>query len=81
MPRRSRSTSKITSASSGKVPASSGGEAVNSSRPDFVATEGREFGNRELSTGFNTTLVSQPLAPIGTPALKSDSQTIRYFLS
>lgn len=36
------------------------------------------------STGFNTVEMSQPLAPIGTPALKVDSQadlrsqTIKY---
>ncbi|XP_062102039.1 uncharacterized protein LOC133810364 [Humulus lupulus] len=77
VPRRSRPTSKTTSTNSSKVSASSGREAPNNIRPEFVATEGRELGNRELSSGFNTTLVSQPLAPIGTPAMKSDSQTIR----
>ncbi|PON39803.1 hypothetical protein PanWU01x14_302320 [Parasponia andersonii] len=78
VPRRSRSTSETASANSGKVSRLSGAEAANNTRPDFVGTEGRELGNRELSSGFNTTLVSQPLAPIGTPALKSDSsQTIR----
>ncbi|KAM6564342.1 hypothetical protein CsatB_024340 [Cannabis sativa] len=78
VPRRSRPTSKTTSTptNSSKVSVSSGREAPNNIRPDF-ATEGRELGNRELSSGFNTTLVSQPLAPIGTPALKSDPQAIR----
>lgn len=82
MPRKSRSNFKSTSlANSGKVSASSGGEAANNIRPDFVTTEGRGLANPELSTGFNTSLVSQPLAPIGTPAVKSDSQTNRYLLS
>lgn len=63
------------------------GEASNSVRSDFVGNEGRNFANIEVSTGFNTTKVSQPLAPIGTPAVKSDaqgdlrSQTNKYPLS
>ncbi|XP_024022745.1 uncharacterized protein LOC21386270 [Morus notabilis] len=78
LPRKSRSNFKSTPlANSGKVSASSGGEAANNIRPDFVTTEGRGLTNPELSTGFNTSLVSQPLAPIGTPAVKSDSQTNR----
>lgn len=89
VPRKTRSTSKntISSANSGKVSASTGGEAVSSIRPDFVSNEGRGLANIELSTGFNTSMVPQPLAPIGTPAVKSDAQsdirfqTIRYLLS
>ncbi|XP_024932079.2 uncharacterized protein LOC107424795 isoform X1 [Ziziphus jujuba] len=81
VPRKTRSTSKntISSANSGKVSASTGGEAVSSIRPDFVSNEGRGLANIELSTGFNTSMVPQPLAPIGTPAVKSDTQSdIRF---
>lgn len=86
MPRKPRSTSKgsTASANSGKSSAATNGEAGNSIHSDFVASEGRGLANIEVSAGFNTNVVSQPLAPIGTPAVKSDvqadirSQTIRY---
>lgn len=89
VPRKSRTTSKstITSGNSSKVSSSAGGEAASNSHSDFVANEGCGLANVELSTGFNTSIVPQPLAPIGTPAVKSDaqsdirSQTLRYFLS
>ena len=80
MPRKSRSTSKSTSAANTNKVASSTGEASNV-RHDYVAMEGRGMAAVELSTGFNTPLMSQPLAPIGTPAVKSDSQAIRYLFS
>lgn len=60
-----------------------GGSSIHS---DFVGTEGRGKANTEVSAGFNTT-GSQPLAPIGTPAVKSDgqadirSQTMRCVVS
>ncbi|KAL5754914.1 hypothetical protein ACOSP7_023134 [Xanthoceras sorbifolium] len=77
MPRKPRSTSQSTfvSASSNKSSASVSGEAANSIRTDFVGTEGLNLANVEVSTGFSTTKVSQPLAPIGTPAAKADSQS------
>ena len=43
-------------------------------RSDFVATKGRNLANSELSAGSGATIVSQLLAPIGTPAIKTDSQ-------
>ncbi|KAB2617846.1 hypothetical protein D8674_013715 [Pyrus ussuriensis x Pyrus communis] len=75
VPRKPRSTSKSStaSASSGKNCALANGEAGNCSHSDFVASEGRGL-NMEVSAGFNTNVVSQPLAPIGTPAVKSDPQ-------
>lgn len=46
-------------------------------RSDFVAADGRGSGNIVVSSAFSSPIVSQPLAPIGTPAPKSDSQTER----
>lgn len=85
MPRKSRSTSQnsLVSASSNKFSASMS-EAANDVRSDFVATDGRNSANMEVSTGFGASKVSQPLAPIGTPALKTvvqadkRPQTIKY---
>ncbi|XP_008241499.1 PREDICTED: uncharacterized protein LOC103339924 isoform X2 [Prunus mume] len=85
VPRKPRSTSKgsTASANSGKSSAATNGEAGNSIHSDFVASEGCGLANIEVSAGFNTNVLSQPLAPIGTPAVKSDvqadirSQTIR----
>ncbi|XP_031254410.1 uncharacterized protein LOC116112415 isoform X2 [Pistacia vera] len=75
MPRKSRSTSQnsLVSASSNKFSASMS-EAANDVRSDFVATDGRNSAHMEVSTGFGASKVSQPLAPIGTPALKTDVQ-------
>ncbi|XVF59429.1 hypothetical protein PTKIN_Ptkin07bG0275100 [Pterospermum kingtungense] len=61
------------SASSKRSPASAS-EVMNNVRSNFVATEGHNLANSELSAGFGTTIVSQPLAPIGTPAIKTDAQ-------
>ncbi|KAK9285011.1 hypothetical protein L1049_024193 [Liquidambar formosana] len=74
--RKNRSTSQTIMVSSGsnKMPASLGGEAANSMHSDFVGTEGRGLANTEVSAGFNTNAVSQPLAPIGTPAINADAQ-------
>ncbi|XP_022133326.1 uncharacterized protein LOC111005936 isoform X2 [Momordica charantia] len=79
IPRRSRSNSKIASSSvnSSKVYAAKEAETVKRTRSDFVATDGRGSGNIVVSSAFSSPIVSQPLAPIGTPALKSDSQTER----
>lgn len=88
MPRKPRSTLKGTTiaANLGKNSTVANGEAGNSIRSDFVATEGHGLANTEVSAGFNTT-GTQPLAPIGTPAVKSDgqadirSQTMRFVVS
>ncbi|XP_030974288.1 uncharacterized protein LOC115994337 [Quercus lobata] len=71
---RSTSQSTIVPAKSSKISASMSGEASKSLRPDFVSSEGRGLANIEVSAGYNTAIVSQPLAPIGTPAVKTDSQ-------
>ncbi|XP_004301560.1 PREDICTED: uncharacterized protein LOC101306533 [Fragaria vesca subsp. vesca] len=75
VPRKPRSTLKGTTiaANLGKNSTVANGEAGNSIRSDFVATEGHGLANTEVSAGFNTT-GTQPLAPIGTPAVKSDGQ-------
>uniref|UniRef100_A0A2N9H8U9 BAT2 N-terminal domain-containing protein n=1 Tax=Fagus sylvatica TaxID=28930 RepID=A0A2N9H8U9_FAGSY len=79
MPRKPRATSQstIVPAKSSKISASMSGEASKSLRPDFVSSEGRGLVNIEASAGFNNAIVSQPLAPIGTPAVKIDSQVDR----
>lgn len=83
---RSTSQSTIVPAKSSKISASMSGEASKSLRPDIVSTEERGLANIEVSAGYNTAIVSQPLAPIGTPAVKTDSQaemrsqSIRYLV-
>ena len=75
-PRKPRSLAQdaVVSTSSNKTPASLGGEAPNKIHSIIEAPEGRVLVNREVSTGF-ATMVSQPLAPIGTPvAANSDAQ-------
>ncbi|OMO56697.1 hypothetical protein CCACVL1_26358 [Corchorus capsularis] len=74
-PRKPRSTPQSTSAaanSNRKFASTS--EVVNNVRSEFVGNEGRNLTNSELSAGFGATIVSQPLAPIGTPAIKTDAQ-------
>ncbi|KAF5451329.1 hypothetical protein F2P56_026445 [Juglans regia] len=77
MQRKPRSTSQntIIPAKLSKISASTSREASKSLRPDLVSSDGRGLANIEVSSGFNTAIVSQPLAPIGTPAVKTDSQT------
>ncbi|KAL4019875.1 hypothetical protein IC575_018637 [Cucumis melo] len=81
IPRKGRSTLKsaLSSVSSSKVYAPKEAETVKRTRSDFVAADGgvRGSGNVVVSSAFSPPVVSQPLAPIGTPALKSDSQTER----
>ncbi|XP_057501319.1 LOW QUALITY PROTEIN: uncharacterized protein LOC130785214 [Actinidia eriantha] len=75
-PRKPRSLAQdaVISTSSNKTPASLGGEAPNKIHSIIEAPEGRVLVNRDVSTGF-ATMVSQPLAPIGTPvAANSDAQ-------
>ncbi|XP_022775201.1 LOW QUALITY PROTEIN: uncharacterized protein LOC111317114 [Durio zibethinus] len=75
-PRKPRSIppSSTVSARSNRNSASASGEGTSKVRSDFVATDGRNLANSELSAGFGATIVSQPLAPIGTPAIKTDAQ-------
>ncbi|XP_004142008.1 uncharacterized protein LOC101218305 isoform X1 [Cucumis sativus] len=81
IPRKGRSTSKsaLSSVNSSKVYAPKEAETVKRTRSDFVAADGgvRGSGNVVVSSAFSPPVVSQPLAPIGTPALKSDSQSER----
>ncbi|XP_052195227.1 uncharacterized protein LOC127803195 [Diospyros lotus] len=74
-PRKPRSTvqNAVVSAGSNKISTSLGGESANNVRSNFVASEGQGLANTEASTS-STTVVSQPLAPIGTPAVNSDLQ-------
>ncbi|KAF2295216.1 hypothetical protein GH714_032174 [Hevea brasiliensis] len=74
MPRKLRSTSQsIASVTSNKISVSVDAES-NNIRSDLVGTDGHGLANVEVSAGFNAPLVSQPLPPIGTPALKTDAQ-------
>ncbi|KAK9112785.1 hypothetical protein Scep_020304 [Stephania cephalantha] len=70
-PRKRRSISQniVESTNSTKSLMSLGGELSNSFHSKPAATEGRDSLNDELSTGFTNGVVSQPLAPIGTPAV------------
>ncbi|XP_038699848.1 uncharacterized protein LOC119997101 isoform X2 [Tripterygium wilfordii] len=61
------------SGTSNKVSTPMIGEGASSICSESVASEGHGFSNIEVSAGFSS-LVSQPLAPIGTPAVKSDIQ-------
>lgn len=71
------------SVASNKISAAVGAEALNGIHTDFVGTDGHGLAKVEVSAGFNAPMVSQPLPPIGTPALKTDtpadmrSQTIK----
>ncbi|XP_073266492.1 uncharacterized protein [Populus alba] len=56
-----------------------GGEASNSICSDFVAPQGNGLASIEVSAGFNAPIVSQPLPPIGTPAMKTDAQAVKSF--
>ncbi|KAK7386447.1 hypothetical protein VNO78_26677 [Psophocarpus tetragonolobus] len=51
------------------------GEVANSIRADFVAPEVRGITKMDSSSGFNSSLLSQALPPIGTPPLKIDAQS------
>ncbi|GMI76882.1 hypothetical protein like AT3G50370 [Hibiscus trionum] len=75
MPRKPRSIpQRSTASASSNRTASASGEETKIVRPDFVATEEQYLSNNEPSTGSVATSVSQPLAPIGTPAIKNDAQ-------
>ncbi|CAN4079656.1 unnamed protein product [Withania somnifera] len=77
-PRTTRQSSAI-STSPNKVSASVGGEIPNkSSHLDIIASEVHGSAYKDVSTGF-TTVVSQPLAPIGTPAGSNESQADKQF--
>lgn len=73
-PRKSRSTAQFITVSNSnnakKTSASLGGEATSNVHAAFVVNEGRG-----ASSGFNAAIVSQSLAPIGTPPLNADVQT------
>ncbi|QHO48998.1 uncharacterized protein DS421_1g10170 [Arachis hypogaea] len=73
VPRKSRSTSQSSMANSSKGPLPVG-EVANSIPSDFVPAEGRGMTNIDVSSGFNSSMPSQSLAPIGTPPLKIDAQ-------
>ncbi|KAJ6736643.1 hypothetical protein OIU85_018784 [Salix viminalis] len=81
MPRKPRPYSQSASVSSisNKNYPPVGGEASNSIRSDFVVPEGHGLSNIEVSAGFNAPIVSQPLPPIGTPAVKTEIQAVKSF--
>lgn len=75
LPRKPRSSvqSTVVSTSSTEISTSLRGQTSNNICSDFVSSEGRGIVNKESSAGFPT-MVSQPLAPIGTPAVNIDTQ-------
>ncbi|XP_059293651.1 uncharacterized protein LOC132046866 isoform X1 [Lycium ferocissimum] len=80
-PRKPRTTrqNNAVSTSPNKSSASVGGEIPNKSNfSDIIASEAQGSGYMDVSTGF-TTVVSQPLAPIGTPAGSNGSQADKQF--
>ncbi|XP_015168896.1 uncharacterized protein [Solanum tuberosum] len=80
-PRKPRTTRQSTaiSTSPNKIPASVGGEISNKSNySDIIASEAQGSAYKDVSTGF-TAVVSQPLAPIGTPAGSNGSQADKQF--
>ncbi|OIV92879.1 hypothetical protein TanjilG_01013 [Lupinus angustifolius] len=71
MPRNSRSTSQNAAALVNNTRGSiSTGETANGARAHLVATEGRIMVKAHVSSGFDSSLSSQPLAPIGISPLK-----------
>ncbi|XP_027916166.1 uncharacterized protein LOC114175602 isoform X3 [Vigna unguiculata] len=74
--RRPRSSSQsvvaVTNSTKGSI---SPVEVVNSIHAAFVAAEVRGMTKMDASSGFNSSMLSQALPPIGTPPLKIDSQT------
>ncbi|XP_014508568.1 uncharacterized protein LOC106768126 isoform X1 [Vigna radiata var. radiata] len=74
--RRPRSSSQsvvaVTNSTKGSI---SPVEVVNGIHAAFVAAEVRGMKKMDASSGFNSSMLSQALPPIGTPPLKIDSQT------
>lgn len=68
----SQSAGAMANSSKGSITA---GEGANSIRADFVAAEVRGMMKIDSSSGFNSSLLSQALPPIGTPPLKIDAQS------
>lgn len=80
-PRKPRTTRQSTAilTSPNKILASVGGEISNKSNySDIIASEVQGSAYKDVSTGF-TAVVSQPLAPIGTPAGSNGSQADKQF--
>ncbi|XP_049383577.1 uncharacterized protein LOC125847897 isoform X2 [Solanum stenotomum] len=80
-PRKPRTTrqSNAISTSPNKISASVGGEISNKSKySDIIASEAQGSAYKDVSTGF-AAVVSQPLAPIGTPAGSNGYQADKQF--
>lgn len=60
-----------------RTTAPSGDGTSSSIQTDFAGHEGQELADFEVSSGFNSTLSSQQLAPIGTPAKSDASADLR----
>ncbi|KAJ4966495.1 hypothetical protein NE237_018344 [Protea cynaroides] len=73
-PRKPRSVSQnaVAPNTSNKV-ASSLGEAGSNLRTGSVITDGRALPTVEVSAGFTSTVMLQPLPPIGTPSVNTDA--------
>ncbi|KAJ4964443.1 hypothetical protein NE237_024382 [Protea cynaroides] len=74
-PRKPRSVlhNAVVSNNSSKTPTSLG-EAASNMHSESVVTDGRALPNVEVSPGYTSTLISQSLPPIGTPAVNTDVQ-------
>ncbi|XP_043710137.1 uncharacterized protein LOC122659044 [Telopea speciosissima] len=74
-PRKLRSFSQnaVTPNNSNKV-VTSLGEAARNLHSESVVTDGRALPNVEVPAGFTSTVILQPLPPIGTPAVNTDAQ-------
>ncbi|XP_043715296.1 uncharacterized protein LOC122663725 isoform X2 [Telopea speciosissima] len=74
-PRKLRSVSQnaVTPNNSNKI-AMSLGEAARNLRSESVVTDGRALPNVEVPAGFTSGVILQPLPPIGTPAVNTDTQ-------
>ncbi|KAF8023152.1 hypothetical protein BT93_F0600 [Corymbia citriodora subsp. variegata] len=75
VPRKSRPLQNTNFPSSSKrISPLRSGETMTMGHHDFATKDGRGLANIEVSVGFSASMVSQPLAPIGTPAAKSEAQ-------
>ncbi|XP_042490032.1 uncharacterized protein LOC122069995 isoform X2 [Macadamia integrifolia] len=63
----------VTPNNSNKI-ATSLGEAASNLHSESVVTDGRALPNVEVPAGFTSTVILQPLPPIGTPAVNTDVQ-------
>ncbi|XP_030538860.1 uncharacterized protein LOC115746991 isoform X3 [Rhodamnia argentea] len=76
VPRKSHPLPNATNfpSSSKRISSLRSGETATTGHNDFATADGHGLANIELSVTFSASMVSQPLAPIGTPAAKTEAQ-------